>query len=99
MILITQSVKELKLLMSDYVGIVRNNERLVRANRRLDLLHQETEELYQRTEVSPQLCELRNMITTAYLIVKSAELRKESRGLHYNTDYLNIDTILQNTIL
>ncbi len=99
MILITQSLKELKLLMSDYVGIVRNNERLQRANRRLDLLHEETEALYQRTEVSPQLCELRNMITVAYLIVKSAELRKESRGLHYNTDFPGRSNILQNTIL
>ena len=99
MILITQSLKELKLLMSDYVGIVRNNERLQRANRRLDLLHEETEALYQKTEVSPQLCELRNMITVAYLIVKSAELRKESRGLHFNTDYPEKGDILQNTIL
>ncbi len=99
MILITQSLKELKLTMSDYVGIVRNDERLKRANRRLDLLHEETESLYERTEVSPQLCQLRNMITVAYLIVKSAELRKESRGLHYNTDYLRQNSILQNTIL
>lgn len=99
MILITQSLKELKLLMSDYVGIVRNNERLNRAARRLDLLHEETELLYEKTEVSPQLCELRNMITVAYLIVKSAELRKESRGLHYNTDHLESSRILQNTIL
>ena len=99
MILITQSVKELKLLMSDYVGIVRNNERLLRANKRLDLLHEETESLYHKTEVSPQLCELRNMITVAYLIVKSAELRKESRGLHYNTDYPKKNKLLQNTIL
>ncbi|MFT3979689.1 MAG: L-aspartate oxidase [Ferruginibacter sp.] len=99
MILITQSLKELKLTMSDYVGIVRNNERLARASRRLDLLHIETEQLYEKTEVSPQLCQLRNMITVAYLIVKSAELRKESRGLHYNTDYLEQSTILQNTIL
>ncbi|MEX0635756.1 MAG: L-aspartate oxidase, partial [Ferruginibacter sp.] len=99
MILITQSLKELKLLMSDYVGIVRNNERLKRANRRLDLLHEETEQLYERTELSPQLCELRNMITVAYLIVKSAELRHESRGLHYNTDFLGKSNILQNTIL
>ena len=99
MILITQSLKELKLLMSDYVGIVRNNQRLQRANRRLDLLHEETEALYQRIEVSPQLCELRNMITVAYLIVKSAELRKESRGLHFNTDYPERAQILQNTIL
>ena len=99
MILITQSLKEMKLLMSDYVGIVRNNERLRRANKRLDLLHEETEDLYQRTEVSPQLCELRNMITVAYLIVKSAEFRKESRGLHFNTDYPGRSEILQNTIL
>jgi L-aspartate oxidase len=99
MILITQSLKELKLLMSDYVGIVRNNERLHRAARRLDLLHEETELLYERTEVSPQLCELRNMITVAFLIVKCAELRKESRGLHYNTDHLERSSILQNTIL
>lgn len=99
MILITQSLKEMKLLMTDYVGIVRNNERLHRADRRLDLLHEETEILYEKTEVSPQLCELRNMITVAYLIVKSAELRKESRGLHYNTDYPSRGEILQNTIL
>ncbi len=99
MILITQSLKEMKLLMSDYVGIVRNNERLHRANRRLDLLHEETEHLYEQTEVSPQLCELRNMITVSYLIVKSAELRKESRGLHFNTDYAAKQDILQNTIL
>jgi L-aspartate oxidase len=99
MILITQSLKELKLLMSDYVGIVRNNERLKRANKRLDLLHEETEQLYERTELSPQLCELRNMITVAYLVVKSAELRHESRGLHYNTDYRYKSNILQNTIL
>jgi len=99
MILITQSIKELKLLMSDYVGIVRNNERLVRASRRLDLLHEETESLYERTFVSPQLCELRNMITVAFLVVKSAQLRKESRGLHYNTDYLEKNKIVQNTCL
>jgi L-aspartate oxidase len=99
MILITQSLKELKQIMSDYVGIVRNNERLQRASRRLDLLHAETEALYQKTEVSPQLCELRNMITVAYLIVKSAELRKESRGLHFNTDCPEKQSILQNTIL
>ena len=99
MILITQSLKEMKLLMTDYVGIVRNNERLHRADKRLDLLHEETEQLYEKTEVSPQLCELRNMITVAFLIVKSAELRKESRGLHFNTDYPFRGEILQNTIL
>ncbi len=72
MILITQSLKELQLLMTDYVGIVRTNIRLERASRRLDLLHEETEDLYRHTIVSPQLCELRNMITVSYLVVKSA---------------------------
>jgi len=99
MILITQSIKELKLLMSDYVGIVRNNERLHRAMKRLDLLFTETEELYKKTIVSPQLCELRNMITVAYLIVKSAEFRQESRGLHFNTDYPTKNDRIQNIVL
>lgn len=99
MILITQSIKELKWLMSDYVGIVRNNERLRRASRRLDLLHEETEALYGKTHLSSRLCELRNMITVSYLIVKSAQFRKESRGLHYNTDYPGRAHIVQNTIL
>ena len=99
MILITQSVKELKLLMSDYVGIVRNNERLKRAMKRLDLLFEETESLYQKTIVSPQLCELRNMITVAYLIVKSAEFREESRGLHFNTDFPRKNALVQNIVM
>jgi len=99
MILITQSVKELKLLMSDYVGIVRNNERLSRAMKRLDLLYEETESLYQKTIVSPPLCELRNMITVAYLIVKCAGFRQESRGLHFNTDYPGRSERVQNIVL
>ena len=99
MIMITQSLKELQMLMSDYVGIVRNNERLVRASTRLDTLHVETEKLYKSSIVSPQLCELRNMITVAYLIVKGAQFRLESRGLHYNTDYPEKSKILQNIVL
>ncbi len=99
MILITQSLKELQLLMSDYVGIVRTNTRLLRALKRLDLLHEETEQLYETSTVSPQLCELRNLITVGYLIVKGASFRKESRGLHYNTDYPFKSALVQNTIL
>ena len=99
MILITQSLKELQQVMSDYVGIVRNDIRLERAMRRIDLLHQETEELYKTTSVSPQLCELRNLITIGYLIVKSAQFRKESRGLHYNTDYPQKSDLLQDIVL
>ena len=99
MILITQSAKELQLLMSDYVGIVRTNVRLQRAMKRLDLLYEEIESLYETTAVSPQLCELRNLITTGYLIVKGAQFRKESRGLHFNTDYPVKSQILQNIVL
>jgi L-aspartate oxidase len=99
MILITQSLKELQLLMSDYVGIVRTNVRLARAMKRLDLLHEETEALYQTTNVSPQLCEVRNLITVGYLIVKGAQLRYESRGLHFNTDYPYKSELVQNIIL
>ena len=99
MILITQSWKELQLVMSDYVGIVRNDIRLQRASRRLDLLWEETEQLYQSSTLSPQLLELRNMITVGYLIVKGASFRKESRGLHYNTDYPGNSELVQNIVL
>ncbi|ATL46822.1 L-aspartate oxidase [Chitinophaga caeni] len=99
MILITQSLKELKQVMSDYVGIVRTNTRLARAMRRLDMLHEETEALYAKTVLSPQLCELRNLITVGYLIVKGASFRHESRGLHYNTDYPEKSPLVQNIIL
>ena len=99
MILITQSLKELQQVMSDYVGIVRNDVRLHRAMRRIDLLWQETEELYKTTTVSPQLLELRNMITNGYLVVKGAGFRKESRGLHFNTDYPDKSELVQNIVL
>jgi L-aspartate oxidase len=99
MILITQSLKELQQVMSDYVGIVRNDVRLQRAMRRLDLLWEETELLYQSSTLSPQLLELRNMITVGYLIVKGASFRKESRGLHYNTDYPGKSHLVQNIVL
>ncbi|ANH82874.1 L-aspartate oxidase [Niabella ginsenosidivorans] len=99
MILITQSLKELRQIMTDYVGIVRNNIRLQRASRRLDLLWEETEQLYRSSRVSPQLLELRNLITIGYLIVKGAMFRKESRGLNYNTDYPEKSSIVQNVVL
>jgi len=99
MILITQSLKEVQQVMSDYVGIVRTNVRLQRAIKRIDLLWEETEALYQATTLSPQLCELRNMITVSYLIVKCAVFRKESRGLHFNTDYPYKSELVQNIVL
>ena len=99
MILITQSLKELQQVMSDYVGIVRNTVRLQRAMKRLDLLFEETEQLYQQATLSPQLLELRNQITVGYLIVKGASFRKESRGLHFTTDYPTKAELVQNIVL
>jgi L-aspartate oxidase len=99
MILITQSLKELQNVMSDYIGIVRNDMRLERAMHRIDLLHLETEDLYKSSKVSPQLCELRNLITIGYLIVKCAQFRRESRGLHFNTDYPNKNERAQQIVL
>jgi len=87
MILITQSLKELQTIMSSYVGIVRSNLRLQRALDRLRLLYRETEDLYNKSILSVKLCELRNMINVAYLVIKMARDRKESRGLHYSIDY------------
>lgn len=99
MVLITQSLKELKEIMSSYVGIVRSDIRLKRAFDRLYLLYRETEDLYMHTRISPQLCELRNLITIAYLVTKSAMMRQESRGLHYTTDYPNANAFIENTVV
>lgn len=86
-ILVTHNLRETQKVMSDYVGIVRSDFRLERALRRLRLLYDETESFYKNTRLSVKLCELRNVIQVAYLVVKSAMSRKESRGLHYTTDY------------
>jgi L-aspartate oxidase len=87
MVLITQSFREVEQIMSTYVGIVRSNLRLKRAMSRLEILYRETEDLFERSVVSRELCELRNVISVAYLIIKHALRRKESRGLHYTVDY------------
>ncbi len=86
-ILISHNRVELQRIMWDYVGIVRSNLRLERAARRLRLLYEETEDFYARSRVSVPLCELRNMIAVAHLIVRCGQMRHESRGLHYTTDY------------
>lgn len=98
-ILVTHNLRETQKFMSDYVGIVRSDFRLERAMRRLGLLYEETESFYKRTKLSVKLCELRNVIQVAYLVVKSAMSRKESRGLHYTTDYPNHAEVLEDTIL
>jgi L-aspartate oxidase len=87
MILITQTNRELQLIMSNYVGIVRSDLRLQRALDRLEIIYRETEDLYNKSIISVEICELRNLINVAYLIIKMAQVRKESRGLHFSSDY------------
>ncbi len=99
MVLITQSRKELQETMSYYVGIVRSDVRLKRAMDRMALLYEETEQLYVTTTVSPQLCELRNLISVGYLITRCSSMRHESRGLHYTTDYPGKHAFIENTLL
>jgi L-aspartate oxidase len=87
MVLITQSSKEVQMIMSNYVGIVRSDIRLERAMVRLDILYEETERLYKKSLISKKICELRNLINVGYIIIKMAKNRHESVGLHYSIDY------------
>jgi L-aspartate oxidase len=87
MVLITQNLKEVQMIMSNYVGIVRSDLRLERALTRLEIIYRENESLYKRSLVSKKIFELRNLITVAYIIIKMAQNRHESIGLHYSSDY------------
>lgn len=86
-VLIEHNRREIQTVMWDYVGIVRSNFRLERAARRLRLIKDEVKDFYRRTKVTEGLIELRSLATVADLIVRSAMMRNESRGLHYTTDY------------
>lgn len=86
-ILVQHNYTEIQKIMWNYVGIVRSNLRLDRALRRIDLLYDEVMDFYKRTVIQNKILELRNLTLVAKLIILSAKHRKESRGLHYSTDY------------
>ena len=99
-ILIQHNLERLQHLMRDYVGIVRSNSRLTKAAQHLDLIYQEVEELYKSTKINTGLCELRNMVNVAHLIIRQSLERKQNKGGYYNLNnvYTKADNPLKDLL-
>ena len=91
LVVVTQTWEEIRRFMWNFVGIARTNNRLERAGKRIGLIKQEVEGYYWKYNITSDFIELRNIAAVAQLIIRSAVLRRESRGLHYNLDYPFVD--------
>ena len=98
-VLVAHMWDEIRRLMWDYVGIVRTNKRLARAAHRIRMIRREIHDYYFRYLVTPDTLELRNLAVCAELIIKSAQLRHESRGLHFTLDYPKLSKKIKQTVL
>lgn len=85
--ILQKKTTELQNLMRRFAGVVRNNTNLKQASLQLERLYTETESLYEKHKLNTALCQLRNMINVAHLIIQQSLIRKESKGGYYNKDY------------
>ena len=98
-VIISHNWDELRRFMWDYVGIVRTRKRLERAQHRIEMLQKEIHEYYSNYKISPDLLELRNLTMVSQLIIRCAQQRRESRGLHYTLDYPETSPIARDTVI
>ena len=98
-VVVEHNWNEVRTCMWDYVGIVRSKKRLERANSRIKNLRKEIKQYYGDYLITSDLLELRNLADVAYLIIRSAQQRNESRGLHYMSDFPFLNEKFEDTII